>query len=343
MTGPEDRSLDAPIFIVGAERSGTTLLRNMLNRHPAIAICNETHFDELVYSRRRAFGDLADPRKRHRLITEYLAADCLKRAELDLPALAAALMRDGAGYREFFASILRFYAAATKKVRAGEKTPHHAMFLETLCRWFPGALILHVLRDPRDVVASLMRMRWAPASVTANARRWARASLAAWQARHRPGYLLVRYETLVTEPEQELRRICAFAGEEYSSSMLNAGSAPDGSPPWFRRAHEPVTTERLEMWREQLTADDVALVEWAVGPQMEELGYRRVSSVTPRWRIAREASHYFFITALRHIGEFPAAWYSLTRSASIRKQEAAVQRYRRRRAVPANSSAPPAA
>ncbi len=342
MTGTEDRSLDAPIFIVGSGRSGTTLLRNMLNRHPAIAICPETHFNDLVYARRRAFGNLADQHRRRRLVTEYLATNRIHMREIDEPALEAELMRNGTSYKEFFASILRFYAEATHKVRAGEKTPEHAMFTETLCRWFPDALILHVLRDPRDVVASLMRMRWAPRTISANARRWARVNFAASQARGLPGYLLVRYETLVRQPEQELLRICTFAGVEYCSGMLMVETPPADCPPWFRRAYESVTTERLEKWREQLTPDQVALVEWMVGPLMEELGYARVSSAPSRWRIAREAARYFFDTAGRHIGEFPAVWYGLTRSASIGKQEAAIRRYRRRRAGPASSSDAPA-
>ena len=49
-----------PVFVVGSPRSGTSLLRNMLNRHPSLAICGETHFDHYVYKRRRAFGDLSN-------------------------------------------------------------------------------------------------------------------------------------------------------------------------------------------------------------------------------------------------------------------------------------------
>jgi hypothetical protein len=69
----EEPGLDAPIFIVGAPRNGTTLLRNMLNRHPAITICRETVFFDYFYPRRRTFGSLSELRNRQSLIREYLS------------------------------------------------------------------------------------------------------------------------------------------------------------------------------------------------------------------------------------------------------------------------------
>jgi hypothetical protein len=61
--------------------------------------------------------------------------------------------------------------------------------------------------------------------------------------RHSPQYLPVRYEQLVAVPEQELRRICAFVGEEYSPAMLMPNWDPTADRPWYRRAEEPVTTK----------------------------------------------------------------------------------------------------
>src|SRR6267378_254336 len=78
-----------PIFIVGAPRSGTTLLRNMLNRHPAIAICRETVFFQYVYQRRRTFGSLGELRNRRRLITEYLSTQRIRLMQMDSQALEA--------------------------------------------------------------------------------------------------------------------------------------------------------------------------------------------------------------------------------------------------------------
>jgi hypothetical protein len=269
----------SPIFIVGSPRSGTTLLRNMLNRHPAIAICLETQFRRLIYARRRAFGNLSDLRNRRRLVKEYLSTERVKTMQIDLPALEETLLKEGTSYEAFFTSFLRFYAEANGKRRCGEKTPGHSLFIGTLCQWYPDAFIIHILRDPRDVVASLVRMPRQPKSVLSNANTWVRFNLGAWRAHQYPRYLPVRYEELVTQPEEELRRICAFIGEEYSSAMLV--ESPDWQSPnaWRRRAQEPVTTSRLGKWREQLTADEVALIEWKVGPHMQRFGYEPLGSV----------------------------------------------------------------
>ena len=85
--------METPIFIVGAPRSGTTLLRNMLNRHPAIAICRETDFHRLVYARRRAFGNIGDLQNRQRLVREYLGTPRVQRLRLNLPQLEKTLLR----------------------------------------------------------------------------------------------------------------------------------------------------------------------------------------------------------------------------------------------------------
>jgi hypothetical protein len=321
----------APIFIVGCPRSGTTLLRNMLNRHPAIAICFETHFLDLVYRRRRAFGDLSRPENRKLLLREYLASERIVKMELDLPALRETLLREGTSYEAFLGSLLRFYAQAHGKRRCGDKTPQHALFTETLCQWFPGASILHTVRDPRDVVASLMRMPWAPASVLKNARTWLSCNLAALRSRGRPEYLQVRYETLATQPEPELRRICQALGEEYSSEMLAAPEDAPRSSPWLQLAEKPVTDARLGTWREQLDEEQVAIVEWISGPLMHTLGYPPVGQAPSRLGIARAFAEAAGDVVRRNMGEFPAAWYHFTRSASISKQEAAIRRYRQRR------------
>ena len=111
-----------PIFIVGAPRSGTTLLRSMLSRHPQIGLSDETYYFYSVYRRCRTFGDLADESNRKALIESYLATQRMQHLNLDLSRLKGRLMADGTSYPAFFAVILRCYAEAQGKVRSGEKT-----------------------------------------------------------------------------------------------------------------------------------------------------------------------------------------------------------------------------
>jgi len=268
----------SPIFIVGCPRSGTTLLRRMLDRHPALAICPETQFHALVYLRRKAFGDLSDPGNRRRLISEYLQSRPMRESGFDRAELAEKLSREGTSYQALFKSILSYYTDSQRKPRFGEKTALHAIFLETLCDWFPDAVILHMVRDPRAAVASLQRQPWASGSVIANARKWLELNQAARQFRKRPGYLEVRYEALVTDPVRELQGICSFLGEEYSPFMTvpDKNSAAGGDD--LRRWQTAVTSARLDVWKKELTAAQVSQIEWALGPTMESFGYQRSAS-----------------------------------------------------------------
>src|ERR1035438_7487502 len=136
-------AIEAPIFIVGAPRSGTSLLRNMLNRHPRIAICGETHFHYYVYARRRAFGDLGDLKNRRRLVEEYLALKRL-RFVIDRAGLTEKLLREGTSYQALFTCFVKYHTVSQAKQRWGEKTPQHAVFSETLCEWYPGGTIIHM-------------------------------------------------------------------------------------------------------------------------------------------------------------------------------------------------------
>src|SRR5262249_26323473 len=118
----------APIFLVGAPRSGTTLLRSMLNRHPCFALCDETFFFYWVARRARAFGDLESDANRRRVVERLLEMRRVRRLGLDADALRARLLAEGTSYARLFESLLRCYADAQGKARCGEKTPQHALF-----------------------------------------------------------------------------------------------------------------------------------------------------------------------------------------------------------------------
>jgi hypothetical protein len=310
----------APIFIVGCPRSGTSLMRQILDRHPRLAICRETQFHRLVYIRRKAFGDLRDLGNRRRLITEYMKSRHIRRAGLDTPAFAEMLSGEATSYRAMFTAILSYYAETQSKPRFGEKTPQHALFLETLFEWFPNAVILHMIRDPRASVASMQRMPWR-GSVVANARIWLRLNQSARLFQQRPGYLEVRYEDLVTDPVSELRKICSFLGEEYSPSMLEPEEESSGEVDGLRRTRTAVTPARLEVWRKDLTAAQVQQIEWVVGPHLESFGYQRTAAPASPLTIVRGVSYAAFDLARFVTARLPAVWYRFGAQTEIAKFE----------------------
>jgi len=310
----------APIFIVGCPRSGTTLMRRILNRHPSIAIGKETHFRRLVYLRRKAFGDLSDLSNRRRLIAEYLASHHMRKSKLDTPEFSDKLMREAISYKAMFTSMLSHSAELQGKPRYGEKTPHHALFLDTLCDWFPNAVILHMVRDPRASVASMQHRGWR-GSVVANARTWLKLNQAARRFRDRPGYLDVRYEALVTEPIGEVRRICSLIGEEYSASMLVPEESPTGGSYNTIRSQMAVSPIRVDAWRKELTMGEVAQIEWVLGGDLEGFGYGREASPASMLTVLRGVGYEAFDLARMVIGRLPAVWYRFGAQTKIAKFE----------------------
>jgi hypothetical protein len=283
---PADLAAFDPIFIVGAPRSGTTLLRAMLSRHPRIGLCDETYYLFTVYQRCRAFGDLADPANREALIESYLATQRVQQLNIDLPRLKARLMADGTSYPAFFATFLQFYAEAQGKARAGEKTPHHAKYVHTLLEWYPNGRVIHLVRDARDVCASLGNMPWGRKSASANAGLWADLTLAAERGQGNPRFSRVRYEDLVANPERTLRDLSDFVGEQYDSAMLGTTPVSTAEKPWFLRSHEALSKERMGVWQRQLSRNDVDLIEAVAGSVMVSMGYElRGRPASPALRV----------------------------------------------------------
>jgi hypothetical protein len=309
-----------PLFIVGSPRSGTTLLRNILNRHPSLAICGETRFFADVFQRRWVFGNLAKTGKRRRLVEEYLLTARIRRLGVDVHGLREKLLREATSYRGMFTGIMQYYADSQGKKRFGEKTPHHAFVAETLCEWYPGAAIIHLVRDPRDVVASLQRIAWAPKSIVSNALMWLLFNRAARGMQDRSGYMLAHYETLISQPEQELARICAHLGEDFAPSMLSADPVA-GPYSWPRHAAGPITSERLHRWREQLTPEEVSLVEWIAGDGMRVYGYQRTAASTSIATVVRGLILSASDAARHQAEQLPHTWYYLTQPAKLATHE----------------------
>jgi LPS sulfotransferase NodH len=271
----------APFFVVGSERSGTTMLRLMLNRHSRLCVPPESHFVTRLVDR---FGTPPAPAT----FREALAAEPRFR-EWQLPLDAVRLpATERPTWAALFDAVFGAYAAAEGKVRWGDKTPVYVTRVETLREIFgPQARFVHIVRDGRDVAASLKGVAWNVRSVAENARTWRHdvETARAFGRRAPEAYHEVVYERLVADPEHELRAVCAHLGEPFEPAMLQFFDDADAAIPahrrqWHRNATRPVNDSAIGRWREDLTPAEIAQFEWIAGSLLADLGYP-ASGVSP--------------------------------------------------------------
>jgi hypothetical protein len=284
-------------IIVGAPRSGTTLLRFMLDAHPELAIPPETGFFSLDMN--RPDSPEVDRRTFFETIVGF-PADAPAWQDFHLPKEQFwARLKEidpftrSAGYRAFY----QLYAARFGKKRWGDKAPLHCLFMDRIEALLPEAHFIHILRDGRDVCLSLRHMWFSPGwEVEIQARHWGDFVSAARRhggaARH---YLEVKYEELIAQPEAVLRRICAFAGLRYVRSMLDyytrtperlrapeARLRRDGSVIVSKEQRlrqqaatmQPPDPGRVLAWKTAMDPDERRRYEAVAGPLLAELGYQ---------------------------------------------------------------------
>jgi hypothetical protein len=281
---------ERPIFVVGCPRSGTTLLQLMLHSHPRIAIPPETRFMLDIYERRLEFGDLADPANRRRLAEAITGPKATRFHELGLDAgEVSKLIADAPPtLGSALGTVLQAYAGRFGKPRWGDKRPAYVMHMDALRRLFPTAQFVHLVRDGRDCVASLKSMPWYHEDSHHAAATWSRAiDLGRKYARTMPAgsYHELRYEDLITRPEQELTALCGFLGEEFHPAMLQpdkaARIAVPGRKTWHTGTHEAVNAARAGTWRDRLDPWEISLCETVLAGGLRHHGYELTGAPRP--------------------------------------------------------------
>lgn len=255
-----DRPWHSPerhIVIGGPPRSGTTLLRRTLDRHPAICCGPETSIflPGAIRVEPVAAGFKLPP-------------DELRQLLADSPCQGAFIDAFAARYRQ-----------VRGRARWAEKTPLNVRSIAWILDRFPEARFLHVIRDGRDVVCSMRQhpdRQWAeggwvkihrPLPLERYAERWVRDTEAGIAHRGDPRYLEVRYEDLVGEPEVLLRRLLGDLGEAFDPVVLEA------KPAAIIRAGAAITTQSVGRWRTDLSPAEQAVVQRIAGATLARLGY----------------------------------------------------------------------
>lgn len=229
--------VDSPLFLVGAERSGTTMLRLMLNAHPQIAWCSEFEYAVDNVQEPGKWPDL----KLYRSLLEtnriFLSHNFSVDPHLDYPQLVN--------------SFLLQRKTITGKPLIGATVHRH---YDRLLWIWPSARFIHLVRDPRDVAQSCIGMGWA-GNVWRGVDRWVEAETLWRELRVRispDSYLDVQFEDLVSKPEETLSQVCTFIGVVYDGAMLTYSETTTYDKP------DP---KLVFKWRKKMSERDIRLVE----------------------------------------------------------------------------------
>jgi hypothetical protein len=269
-----------PFFILGAQRSGTTLLRLILNAHPDVAIPQEgTFWMPLLRDLRADFGAAIPPgrlrsylrylQKNDQFLTWGLPRDGL------LNAFAG---RTGVKLADLMAFAYGAFARQHGKPHWGDKTPSFFRNVPDLVRLFPQARFLYVVRDGRDVYLSTRKMLTGRGNLPVAALEWRHKNLRLERDLARCAadrHVRLRHEDLLSRPDETLRGLCRFLGLEYSDRMLE----------FHRRSHEftdrhhsdlifkPLDPSAQGRWRSALKPSDAAAFEVFAGDVLARNGY----------------------------------------------------------------------
>lgn len=253
-------ALNAPCFLVGAERSGTTLLRLMLDSHPEIAFAAEMEF---IVTDLPETGWPAMEEYRRRLRASRVFVDT--GFSVDPTLSYCGLMNS------FLDQKLR---RSGPNIRVVGGTVHY--HFDRLLRIWPKARFIHLVRDPRDVARSCVAMGWA-GNAWAGVGQWIEAE-DTWDAmkeRLSPQrYVELSFEELIRNTEPSLARVCALLGVAYTPAMLDYAD---------RSSYERPNPGLVEQWKRKMRMEDVQLVEARLGYRLEARGY--APSGNPRIRI----------------------------------------------------------
>lgn len=265
-----------PFFILGNPRSGTSLLRLMLNSHPEITVppecgfllwLSEKYTDLENYSARTYSQFVNDLFKTRKIETWGIQRDeLLKTIEEEKPET----------YADLAALVYLHYAKKRGKnsLLYGDKNNYYINETTKIKKLFPTSKSIFIVRDGRDVAASYLsiakkniKSEYKPnltESIPEIALQWKRSTLYAKEQIGNPNSCIIRYEDLVREPTQTLEKVCSHIDSYFSKEMLNFhlnNDEPTEFLQWKAKTKKPIDSASLSKYKEELTKDEIISFE----------------------------------------------------------------------------------
>jgi len=259
-----------PIFVVGCPRSGTTLIRVILDSHPNICCGPETHLVKNMENFREKISE------RWKMLAPYGVKEQAMNQKI----------------KEILLLFMNQYIKSKGKKRWGEKTPDNIFHVDFIDELFPDCQFINIIRDGRDVVCSYKK-RWGSKTIFLAIKNWNKSIELTYRYRtkfNEDRYMEIRYEELVTNPERETKKMMQFLGEEWIPDLLAHHKIDHDF--WFKSSKgqqiiskmeknlqrhspsKPIFSSSVGKWKKNLNIVEKALVSIYLGKNLKRMGYK---------------------------------------------------------------------
>lgn len=274
-------------FIIGRPRSGTTLLRTLLDAHPNVIIPHESPVIMNLYSRYRKLQSLTE-KDILRFISDLESQRIFGIWNIDRGEVEKNLLKcEGGGtYTDLIKVLYVCFNSVYDKGKLllmGDKNPVYSFNFHKIFPIFTEAKYIHLIRDYRDQVVSLKRMDFEMSNPALVAWRWKKSVEEVMTfAKKYPGrFLLLKYESLVQNPEREMAKVTNFLGIPYDDKVFDFYKIENKDEflpvnaieKYHQSLLKPVSTQSVNRWETQLNNSEIAAAEWIAGRTGQKAGY----------------------------------------------------------------------
>jgi len=287
-----------PFFILGAPRSGTSLIARMLNSHSDIAVPDETKIFQTFVPLLPLYGDLRQPGRLQRLVADVVAWRWVRR--LPNPPRVDDVMERVARPElgGVFEAVLSVWAEQQGKACWGDKTPNNLYFWPFIEASFPRAAVIHIVRDGRDVALSQIEAPFGPKTFATAAERWVACVKQIRAIGERFGsnrYIEVHYEDLLSRPHATMTHVLQLLGWPFDPGVLQFHL--DARPVETDAVNDvniqrPLLTENSGKWKSVVDRRKIEVFESIGGAMLEACGYARATTAAPIGSIERAMRRY---------------------------------------------------
>ncbi len=283
----------APVFVLGCPRSGTTVLYHMLLSAGNFAIYRaESNVFSILQPR---FGNLKSSANRRELLRYWVNSKLFQVTGLEAEQITNEIMRDCKTTGDFLRIVMEETARRQGVERWADCTPDHLLYIPQIKREIPNALVVHIIRDGRDVALSYVKQGWAypffwdkheHLSVAGLFWEWIVGKGREFGRGLGQDYYELHYEDLVQTPHETLRKLGEFVGQKLHYDRIQKVGIGSVSEPNSSFTSDPSGGfHPIRRWEAKMSSAQLASFEALTGNFLQELGYPLTSA--PR----KAASH----------------------------------------------------